>query len=201
MTDHTYLEDGAPDRDVLLSRLIDAEASAEDWAAFKRLASEDQNIWAELGEAQRAHDDLAIAVRRETSVADEIEAPIEARLSDGLTARLRALWSYGGWAAAAVVLLTFTLGRPGGPLGAQSSSMQAAGIVPALVTPNSAPDEALQAYLDLGEKAGTVLGEAPQFVVLESTPAADGDGYEVVYLRQLVERRRVETLYQNASDE
>jgi len=193
----------APDRDILLSRLIDAEASAADWAEFKRLASTDQTIWAELSEAQRAHDELAGAVRAETAIADDIPAPIEAGLAAGLTERLGMLWSYGGWAAAAALLLTLVVGNRAGLIGGPGGpgDLQAAGLGPALVTAESEPDAALDAYLQLGKRAGTVLGVAPELVVLESRPAETGEGYDVVFLRQVIERKRVDSLYEIGRDD
>lgn len=196
--------DAAPDRDILLSRLIDAEASADDWAEFKRLAATDASIWSELSEAQRAHDELVCAVRGETAFAEDIAAPIEERLSAGLTERLRLVSSYGGWAAAAALLLTFIIGgRTGliGTPGLSNGEFQNAGLGPVLVTPESAPDTALEAYMQLGRRDGTVLGEAPEFVVLDSRPTEAGDGYEIVYLRQLIERRRVDSLYEIGRDD
>ena len=46
-----------------------------------------------------------------------------------------------------------------------------------------------------------MVGQSPDFIVLESTPLADGGGYEVVYLRQLIERREVRDLYRLGTDE
>lgn len=191
----------APDRDALISRLIDAEATADDWAEFKRLAAEDPAIWSELSDAQRDHDRLLSALEAEIAIADTIEAPIEAHLAHGLTQRLRLVASYGGWAAAALILLSFTLG--GRALGLPQPSgdgVVRAGLIP-MVTAESDPDDALSAYLTLGQRTGRVIGEAPEFVVLESRPAATGDGVEIVYLRQLIERRTVESVYRFDQDE
>ena len=52
-------------------------------------------------------------------------------------------------------------------------------------------DAALNEYLDLGKKSGRVVAEMPERIVLESRPAADGNGYEVLYVRQVLERATV----------
>ena len=192
------------DRDTLLTRIIDAEASAEDWAAFRAFAADEPEVWSELAEMQRQHDVLAGGLREAIAIADSIELPVHEHESVRPVARIGAVmqngWSWGGWLAAAALLLAFTVGLPRGVgvvggMPGTAPGTQAAGF--SLGT----PEEALDRYIDLGKQSGAVVGQSPDFIVLESTPLADGGGYEVVYLRQLIERREVRDLYRLGTDE
>lgn len=191
------------DRDTLLTRIIDAEASAEDWAAFRAVAADEPEVWSELAEMQRQHDVLAGGLREAIAIADSIELPVHEHEAVRPVARIgtavRNGWSWGGWLAAAALLLAFTVGLPrggvGGLGGGNAPGTQAAGF--SLGT----PEEALDRYIDLGRQTGAVVGQSPDFIVLESKPLDDGNGYEVVYLRQLIERREVRDLYRLGTDE
>jgi hypothetical protein len=60
--------------------------------------------------------------------------------------------------------------------------------------------EMLSQYIDLGKKQGTVVGELPDKIVLDSTKTPDG-ATEIVFVRQIVEKARVDDLYRMATDE
>jgi hypothetical protein len=74
------------------------------------------------------------------------------------------------------------------------------GIKAGLVTVGNA-DDAYQAYMDFGKKDGRVVDEVPDRVLVRSTPVATGQGYEVVYLRQIVEKVIVKDLYQFSGED
>ncbi len=59
----------------------------------------------------------------------------------------------------------------------------------------STPAEALQAYFDLGCASGQVVAEMPTKVLLDARPLPTGDGYQVLYLRQMLEQMTVPDLY------
>ena len=56
-------------------------------------------------------------------------------------------------------------------------------------------------YLDKGRADGSVIGEQPERQIVGYAPVKDGEGYEVFYLRQILERARVDHLYRYSSDE
>lgn len=58
------------------------------------------------------------------------------------------------------------------------------------------PNDALQAYLEMGQKSGAVVGELPGKPVLEKRALDNGDGFEVIFVRQIIERSRVPAMYQ-----
>ena len=69
------------------------------------------------------------------------------------------------------------------------------------VLANWTPDDYVKGYMDSGEKTGLVLGEVPRRLLIESRPLKQGEGFEVVYVRQFVERAKVSDLLKFATDE
>lgn len=188
------------DRDILMSRVLDGEATPEDWAAFRAMADRDPTIWSELADAQQDRTELAIAVAGAIAVADGIEAPFEIHAGERLNARIRTGVAWLGWAAAAMLAVgafsgkTLPLGSTPGQ-GGQSGQAAVQNTQEAGFFRVKTPEEAMQLYLDKGQEAGSVLGEVPERVLLSSVRAPDGQGYTVVYLRQIIERQHVPDLY------
>lgn len=186
------------DRDILITRVLDGEATPEDWAAFRALAARDQSVWAELADAQQDRAELASALAEAIAVADRVEAPIDAHAGERFNARLRTGAAWLGWAAAATLAVGAFVGRGGlgtAPAPASDGAQQA-GLFPI----NSAED-ALKVYFDKGQQTGRVLGELPDRVLLSSQPLPDGSGFSVVYLRQIVERQEVPDLFRMGVNE
>lgn len=180
--------------DVLVSRIADAEARSEDWAAFNELAERHPWAWRELAQAQRDHAAMCVAVGVALQSADTVFLPVRTGGAAAVDARPRlAMWA--GWAVAACMGVALLGGlRPPAPAGIQPN---AAGVNLA----NWTPDDYVKGYVSSGEKTGLVLGEVPQRVLIESRPLEKGDGFEVVYVRQFVERARVSDLLKFATDE
>ncbi len=185
-------------RDVLITRVVDGEASSADWKTLAELAASDQRVWAELADQQQAHDELSRAVEIATAPADAVEL---SDLDDHLHApnsmerRLRIVGTWGGWAAAAAVALLWTTGlnpaRPMSPdLGEQAG----------LVRIGDSPEEAFDRYLAAGRAEGSVIAEIPDRVVRSVRPLESGQ-VEVTYVRQVIERRTVDETYRRALDE
>ena len=182
------------DRDILISRVIDGEASPEDWTAFKALASRDQSIWGELAEAQQDHAELCAAVGDALAVADSVEAPFEAHLAERLGDRLRLVGRWAGWAAAAAVGVMWATSAgllPG------AGNANTAAIVPAI----NSPDGALDHYLDVGSRDGRIIDRRPDRQVIEVVPNPDGVGYVIRYNLVIPERVIVEQVYTQGRDE
>jgi hypothetical protein len=181
------------DRDVLITRVLDGEATPEDWAAFRAMADRDPTVWRDLADAQQDRAELASALAEALAVADGVEAPLEEHAGERMRARVRTATAWVGWAAAATLALGVFTGRvsPGGGAGAQQ-----AGLIPI-----DSPEEALQLYMDKGRETGRVLYELPDKVLLSSSPTPGGEGYTVVYLRQIVERRMVDDFYRLGENE
>lgn len=180
--------------EILIARVIDGEATDAEFDELRSLAAVESSVWRDLAEAQRDAAGLSSAVDRAVSIADRVDLPVDTTLP---VVRMRSVMSAGGWLAAASVLFAWIV--TGGPELTEAPALRipqhVAGLAPA-----SAAD-ALDRYLTLGREEGQVLGEMPTGVVLERRPLADGDGYEVIYLRQIMERAFVEDVYEIARDD
>lgn len=185
-------------RDVLIARVIDAEASAEDWRAFRALAEHDPDVWRDLADAQQQHELLCEGVAAAVGVADRVALPLSRSDATPLQRRLDTTARWGGWAAAAALVLVWATGLPGPgeDPGIQGASLLRSG--PSLS--DATPDEALARYLDAGRSVGVVVGEVPEQLVVE-THARDDGTIEVLYLRQIVERRITSRVYRETRDD
>lgn len=165
-------------------------------------------MWTDLTDTQRQHEALADAVEEVGLIADGIDIP-EGELmtpQERFQRRMDGVRAWGGWAAAAAILLVWFTGLPS-PTATQTTlngSMNSAGLGPnpaALV--NATPDQAFEQYIDSGRDAGKVLGVVPNRTVIDSRPTPDGTGIEVVYLRQIMEREIVpiDQIYRVGRDE
>jgi len=182
------------DRDILISRVIDGEATPEDWNAFKALASRDQSIWGELAETQQDHAELCAAVGDAVAVADSVEVPFEAHLAERLGDRLRLVGRWAGWAAAAAVGVMWATSAglvPGAHGGGR------AGIGPEI----NSPDGALDHYLDVGSASGRVVDRRPDRQVVEVVPNPNGEGYVIRYNLVIPEKVVVEQVYTEGRNE
>lgn len=207
------------DLDLLVSRVVDHDATATEahshWAAFEAAAANHNQAWRELALAQRDALALAQVARTAESRASRVSLPSEAdalrpmRLEEARrelerverTSRPQRWSGYLGWAAAAVLALGFYSGRlnPNASRPANSGT-QSAGLIPNLgaSTEPSATEDHLARYLDQGHEEGRVVGELPDKVLIRATPTALKDGtvgYDVYYVRQILERVQVPDLY------
>ncbi|MEZ6242499.1 MAG: hypothetical protein R3B57_05590 [Phycisphaerales bacterium] len=190
-------DDPSLEREILIGRVIDGEASPEDWDALRALASSDPTLWNDLRWTQRQHELLATAVGGATACADHVD--LDRALADPspMVRRIELVGRYGGWLAAAAVALFWSLGI--NPLA--SGGGQSAGLGPIGVATPQGPDQALQNYLDAGRQAGRVIDEVPDRVVVQARPLDGGQRVEVLYLRQILEREVVDQVYGTTQDE
>lgn len=182
----------------IISRLVDAEGSAADWQAFRTMAERDPTLWRELAECQQDHAELSAQVNSAIAVADDIDVDVRGEMHRRFAERMRIAASWGGWAAAAAIVLAWSTGLSGGSNRQQANQ---SGLGPTL--PIQAPQTASEAfnnYLDKGKQTGLVVGEIPTRVLVEARPMKSG-GYEVLYLRQILERQTVRELSTLATDE
>jgi hypothetical protein len=181
------------DADILISRVVDGEACEADWAAFRAMAERDGTLWRDLAEYQRDQAELAAAVQAAVAVADGVEAQTAPEMNRRLAERVRMVGSWGGWAAAAAIVLVWMTGRPmDAQNGGQIGQPQGASLLPTGGVAMT-PADALQTYIEKGQEAGLVVAEVPARVLIEARPNKTG-GYEVVYLRQIMERKQVREL-------
>ena len=177
--------------DILIHRVIDGWATGDDLRDLFALAAADGSIWDRLESARGDREALAAAVNDAVSIADHVDAPVHAPHEAPLRVRF-AGWT--GWAAAAAVVLAWSwFGQIPLPNGGAVSGPS---IQPASLT----ADDALAQYIEVSTAEKRFLRELPQ-VLVETRPAADGQGTEVTYLRQFLERAVVNDLYEVTADE
>jgi hypothetical protein len=179
-------------KEILISRVVDGEATSRDWEDFRVLADRDPTLWRELAEYQHDHAELSAMVASAVAIADEVDAPAHIHMEQSMLQRLRIVGAWGGWAAAAAVGLTWAIAAPlSGP---REFPEQRANLI-------STPAQFLQGYLERGKEEGRVIGELPDKLLVQTRRTEDGNGYEVIYIRQIYERAFVHDLFTFGVDE
>ncbi len=191
--------------DILISRTLDGNATSGDWDELTALADANPAVWRNLAMSLREHQAFARAVNADVTVADAIEMPlgrhaaaIRSRDASQHPAILARVGGWSGWAVAAV----FTIVWVAGVLNlVQNTTPQPNGSSPHTAMVGASAAELLEAYLDKGRQEDFVIAEVPQRVLIETRPNGTGRGYELIYLRQILERTVVPDLYQFNRDE
>lgn len=200
-------EGSAAPFDLALSRFVDGLAASDDVSLIDSEEAARPGVWRQVAQAQRLNASLntelipmlARAANVIIPAAAPIVIPVNGRDSDSASHRfsrrtkLAAAW--GGWAAAAAVALS-TLAPVATP--SNTATLERGSVASA---PILSAAETLSDYLSKGKTDGTVIGELPRKVLVETTERADGAGFDVIYLRQIMERARVDDLYRFSSDE
>jgi hypothetical protein len=184
-----------PDRDILISRIVDGVADERDWSSMDDLARADASIWRDLALAQRQHTELTGVVTAALAAADrtDLPSPDSFLIADRAGTWPGRVMRWTGWGVAAAIALAWVGGlrQPPTPGGLGNTAGTPAGFEQLFTT----PADALRAYLQKGQDTGQVIGQEPQKLILNVTPAVKG-GYEVIYIRQIVERAVVPELYE-----
>ncbi len=188
------------DPEVLMSRIVDGEATPDDWNVFHHQANRDPSLWRELAEAQQMHAEMGEEVGVAIAVANLVDAPTQDEIERRFQNRIRMVGVWGGWVAAACIGLMWVNNAGKAPSSVGDPGGRAQLPIPSL-------GDTLSSYLDRGKEEGRVLGELPEKVLVSATPVTGpdgntiGKGYVVVYLRQILERVEVKDLYQFGEDE
>lgn len=180
-----------PDRDVLISRVVDGRASGAEWAHLESLAARDSSVWREIAIAQRDQRAIEMIVGAAGDLAESVDLPF-ARPENRRASSLQRMRTWGGWAVAAALAFAI-VGQYRGNSRSGAHDQTAGPNIGSPLQPVAyqTPDQALEYYRNEGRKTGVVLGEMPDQVLLAAEPAPDGQGYVVMFVRQLVERRQV----------
>lgn len=191
----------------LMSRVIDQHENDQDWRQFTALADQDPELWRELAESFRDENALTDAMNCSVAVADTVEAPVDLiprslqssetddeQVPEIYVGPWKRSTQWAGWAVAALLILAFAIVRLQFPMSTEVPGILQAGTT-GQVTPIPTADEALQFYLNRGQQRGTVLQEIPQHVLLSTRQLPNNEGYELLYVRQILERAVVPDLY------
>lgn len=210
-------------RELLISRVIDARASSAEYAELSEIARLDPSVWTELAQAQAIESQLRSAGMSALDCAlashqvlgaerADVIASIGGQQAQGETGQAernrrtgagdggsRTRWAGLGWGIAAVLALGMTAQMLGIRRG--DGLTGTAGLGPTAAT-FTTPEAGLDAYLTLGKASGKVVGEMPQKYVIQSEPSQLPDGgFEVLYVRQFIERAVVKDTYRLGTDE
>ncbi|MFN9992772.1 MAG: hypothetical protein ACK54H_05445 [Phycisphaerales bacterium] len=181
--------------DLIITRVVDRRATAADWSTLESFAAKDPSVWKDLGATMRIDHELRRQVDHEVRKGDNINITVERIVRHGSQkprsgSHARRIGSWGGWIAAAV-LIAFSL--RGANVESRKTDTSLAGF-------SGSTREILSNYLQSGKRDGSVVGEMPEKVLLNTTPAEDGGTY-VIFIRQIVEKVKVEDLYRISTDE
>ncbi len=185
-------------RDLLISRVIDGSAEPEDWSRFREQAAKDPSIWGELSAAQRDHEALRESMHALEALAARVDLPGGSGSPHVIERRFDVIARWGGWAAAAAILAGWFTGL--GPIGGATTGAGAQRGSIGLPLSNASSDQAFDRYIESGRANGRVVAELPEQLVVETRPLEDGT-IEVLYLRQIIERRVLDEAYREVEDE
>lgn len=186
--DRSAHQDGL-ETDVLIGRIIDGEARAEDRRRFDALAGTDTRLWRQLALRQQDMAELRSTVEQEFVNADRIDLPADAGVSVRAGQPRRGAFSmlvaYSGWAAVLVLTAIWSFNATsssrsgdmnrGGNGGAQPATNNSGLHFDALT-----PDDHLREYL----RAPFVKGEmAPTLLHIEPLP----DGRQELHILRRIE--------------
>ncbi|MDY7110456.1 MAG: hypothetical protein SYC29_17640 [Planctomycetota bacterium] len=187
------------EKDLLISRCVQGEACDEEWDRLVALAAEEPRVRRELGRAQRDQRSLAELMESAGAVAERVGLPAGAGGEASSAAREGAgvhpfprVPAWLGWAVAAVILLAWAT-----HLGPASNAPQGGPDTTPTTNVAGFPTarDAFQSYLDKGREEGIVLSEQPRRVIVQTRPAPSGEGFEVIFVQQIMERAVVPRLY------
>ncbi|MFI4853391.1 MAG: hypothetical protein ACIAQF_00255 [Phycisphaerales bacterium JB065] len=183
-TNHIQHPEYEPDRiDILIGRVVDAEASSSDWHELERLADADPNLWGRLAKAQRAHARLTDAVEDELAITELVDLPDPEPIRLPFAERMQR-WS--GWALAAALCMAWLLTQNANPNGTNQAGFGMNSSGQPVFVQNTTPEDAWSNYVETAQLADTFVSELPPIVV-SSTPL-DGGGQEVFFVRRSLER-------------
>lgn len=183
------------DFDLFFDRFAEGSFDSHDVVELGALMSADADARTRFDLAMRGHRTSEASLERAAEAAARVAvSTVPSRLTSRATAgrRCRPIvarrWRAGalsGWAAA-IVLGTLALlnGRGGG----------ASGVV------EGGADTLLARYLSQGAAQGSVVGELPR-LTLSVSPVEGGAGYDVLFVRRLLERATVDDVYRLGLDE
>jgi hypothetical protein len=186
-----------PENDLLISRIVDGVASQADWVLLEAGAQEEPQVWKRLALAQRDQQFLSGHVGAMVARAQHVELPHEHASLALRPGRSVGILRWGGWAIAAALALAFVgplVDRRTTPPGAMPTQVAGLGGF-------GSSADAFRAYVDKGQQEGSVIGEIPTHQLVQAVPLEDGRGFEVVFVRQVIERQTLPDLYRFTRDE
>ncbi len=178
---------------ILVSRVIEPDATAKEWDELTAAAEADPQLWRRTVKTLRDQQALTRAVNASVAIAQGVSSrPVSQPGRDVEVDRSPLgrpqLFRWSGWAVAALVALAWVSGLSN----FRSNGTMNAGFVPSTLT----AAEHLENYYTQGRREGRVFDEVPEKILVQIRPSPTGDGVEIIYIRQTLERTTVPGLYQ-----
>ena len=180
------------DNELLVSRVIEPDATAKEWDELTAAAEADPQLWRRTVKTLRDQQALTRAVNASVAIAEgvssrQVRQPGRNVEVDRLPLRRPQLFRWSGWAVVALVALAWVSGLSN----FRSNGTMNAGFVPPTLT----AAEHLQNYYTQGRREGRVFDEVPEKILVQIRPSPTGDGDEIIYIRQILERTTLPVLY------
>ncbi len=179
--------------ELLVSRVIEPEATSAQWDEFTAAADADPELWRTTVMTLRDQRAITRAVDASVAIADDVSSrqvhQARRHVHDDHSRQERPhLLRWSGWAVAALVALAWVSGLSN----FGSTGTMTAGLGPSTLT----AAEHYQSYLDQGRREGWVFDEVPEKILVQTRQLPTGDQIEIIFLRQILERTTVPDLYQ-----
>ncbi|MCH8823168.1 MAG: hypothetical protein IH984_06625 [Planctomycetes bacterium] len=181
----------------LVSHVVDGDASSDQWNELNELAENNPLVWRELANTLRDHQSFSRGVNATVAAADNIPLPeniVEPSFDlapEDPVLRPRRVGHWGGWAVAAMIALAWVGGI-------NLTGTTGNGLNTGL---NLSAAEYLDKYKEQGKKEGLVYDELPEKIFLDSKEAESGKGFDILYVRLIVEKTVVPNLYHLGSED
>ena len=178
---------------LLVSRVIEPDATTTEWDELTAAAEADPSLWRQTVQTLRDHHAMTRAVNASIVIADDVSTtPRTSRLEhrpavDAAPSERRQLLRWSGWAVAALVALAWVSGLSN----VRSNGTMNASFVPSTLT----AAEHLENYYTQGRREGRVFDEVPEKILVQTRPSPTGDGVEIIFIRQILERTTLPGLY------
>jgi len=178
--------------ELLVSRVIEPDATSAQWDELTAAAEADSELWRTTVLTMRDQRAITRAVNLSVAIADDVSStqdhqPKRTVEIDSLPLERPQLSRWSGWAVAALVALAWVSGLSN----FGSDGTITAGLVPSTLT----AAEHYQSYLDQGRREGWVFDEVPEKILVQIRPSPTGDGLEIIFIRQILERTTSPDLY------
>ncbi len=160
---------GPVENEILIGRIIDREAGADECAQFEDLAKHDPERWHQLGDRQLDMSRLTTRISEELDAADQVDLPVQS------SPRSR-VWPFAmvGWAAVILISAAWVLTTQLGTSTRDDGDGRGPGVV---MTANQ--------LMDLYRQTGVIEDEFP-LVLLDVEDLGNGL-YRVYYMRRIEE--------------
>jgi len=180
-------------KELLVSRVIEPDATSAQWDELTAAAEADPDLWQRTVQTLRDKQAISRAVNASVAIAEHVSSrqvrqPVRNVDVDRSPLGRPQLSRWSGWAVAALVALAWVSGLSNfGSNGTNTAGLGSSTLTAA---------ELLKNYVTQGRREGLVFDEVPEKILVQTRPSPTGDGVEIIFIRQILERTTLPGLYQ-----